>query len=67
MKFGIPTPAVTITDKTGFMKEPWYRFFANVQKFFWHSSDGSLGVSGTFTTADAKTVTVKDGVIVGIV
>lgn len=31
------------------------------------AADGSPGVSGTFTTADAKTVTVKDGLIVSIV
>lgn len=31
------------------------------------SSDGSAGATGTFTTADAKTVTVKDGIITSIV
>lgn len=31
------------------------------------SSDGSAGATGTFTTADAKTVTVKDGIITAIV
>jgi hypothetical protein len=31
------------------------------------SSDGSTGATGTFTTADAKTVTVKDGIITNIV
>lgn len=29
--------------------------------------DAGKGVSGTFTTADAKTVTVVDGIITGIV
>ena len=31
------------------------------------SSDGSTGATGSFLTADAKTVTVKDGIIVSIV
>ena len=31
------------------------------------SSDGSAGATGTFTTADLKTVTVKDGIITSIV
>ena len=31
------------------------------------SSDGSTGATGTFTTADLKTVTVKDGIITSIV
>jgi hypothetical protein len=31
------------------------------------SSDGSAGATGTFTTADSKTVTVKDGLIVSII
>ncbi len=31
------------------------------------SSDGSTGASGTFTTTDLKTVTVKDGIITNIV
>lgn len=31
------------------------------------SSDGSTGATGTFTTADAKTVTVKDGLITNII
>lgn len=31
------------------------------------SSDGSTGATGTFTTADLKTVTVKDGIVVSIV
>lgn len=29
--------------------------------------DAGKGISGTFTTADAKTVTVVDGIITGIV
>ena len=31
------------------------------------SSDGSSGATGSFTTADSKTVTVKDGIITSIV
>lgn len=31
------------------------------------SSDGSAGATGTFTSADAKTITVKDGIITAIV
>lgn len=31
------------------------------------AADGSVGVSGSFTTADSKTVTVKNGIITGIV
>ena len=31
------------------------------------SSDGSAGATGSFTTADAKTVPVKDGIITSIV
>lgn len=31
------------------------------------SSDGSTGATGTFTTSDLKTVTVKDGIITSIV
>lgn len=31
------------------------------------AADGALGVSGSFTTADSKTITVKDGLIVSIV
>lgn len=31
------------------------------------SSDGSTGATGTFTTVDGKTVTVKDGIITAIV
>lgn len=33
----------------------------------YQSSDASQGVSGSFTTTDAKTVTVKDGIITAIV
>lgn len=31
------------------------------------SSDGSAGVSGSFTTTDGKTITIKDGLVVSIV
>lgn len=35
--------------------------------FGYRSSDNSIGVDGTFTTVDNKTVTVKDGLITNIV
>lgn len=38
-----------------------------VQCSAYRSADGSVGASGTFTTADAKTVTVKNGIITSIV
>ena len=31
------------------------------------SSDGSAGVSGSFTTTDGKTITIKDGLVTSIV
>lgn len=31
------------------------------------SSDGSAGVSGTFTTTDGKTITIKDGIVTSII
>jgi len=38
-----------------------------VQAGGYKSSDGSAGATGSFTTADLKTVTVKDGIITSIV
>jgi hypothetical protein len=32
----------------------------------YNAADGSAGVSGSFTTADSKTVTVKNGIITAI-
>jgi hypothetical protein len=33
----------------------------------YQSTDGSAGVSGSFTTTDGKTITIKDGLVVSIV
>lgn len=49
------TPNVSV-DSSGTIQPTGYK-----------SSDGSAGVSGTFTTTDSKTVTVKDGIITSIV
>lgn len=38
-----------------------------IQAEDYKSADGSLGATGSFTTADAKTVTVKNGLITAIV
>lgn len=38
----------------------------NVKATGFKSADGSLGASGTFTSADSKTVTVKNGLITSI-
>jgi hypothetical protein len=43
-------------DNTGTVKATGYK-----------SSDGSAGVSGSFTTTDGKTITIKDGLVVSIV
>lgn len=52
---GTSTPAETL-DVNGTIKGTGYK-----------SSDGSAGVSGSFTSADGKTITVKDGLITAIV
>jgi hypothetical protein len=39
----------------------------NVKATGYQSSDGSAGATGSFTTADSKTVTVKNGLITSIV
>jgi hypothetical protein len=46
---------------TGLMSTQWYRFFVNIY------TQLEYGASGTFTTADGKTVTVTKGVITEIV
>lgn len=38
-----------------------------VQTDGYNSSDGSAGVSGSFTTTDGKTITIKDGLVTAIV
>jgi hypothetical protein len=38
-----------------------------VQTDGYKSSDGSAGVSGSFTTTDGKTITIKDGLVTSIV
>ncbi|OGI00750.1 MAG: hypothetical protein A2104_03385 [Candidatus Melainabacteria bacterium GWF2_32_7] len=38
----------------------------NVQASSYKSSDGSLGVTGSFTSADGKTVIVKNGIVTSI-
>jgi len=40
---------------------------SHLQSNGYKSADGSAGVSGSFTTVDSKTVTVKDGLITAIV
>jgi hypothetical protein len=46
------------------MSREWFRFFNNV---FEQLGGGTGAASGTFTTADSKTVTVVNGIITGIV
>ena len=61
----IPAPRVPIVDpNTGLMSREWFRFFNAVYE---QLGGGEGGPSGTFTTADAKTVTVVNGIITGIV
>lgn len=67
MNFGIPSTNSPFTDKNGIIRRDWYLFLNSLFNSVYTSSDGSAGVSGTFTTADAKTVTVKDGIITKIV
>lgn len=44
-----------------------HRFNAPIKATGYKSSDGSVGATGSFTTADSKTVTVKNGLITSIV
>jgi len=61
----IPAPRVPVIDPaTGLMSREWFRFFNNV---FEQLGGGTGAASGTFTTADSKTVTVVNGIITGIV
>lgn len=52
-----------LTDKAGLIQSIWHNWLNSIVIRL-NSGDG---VSGTFTTADAKTVTVTDGIITEIV
>lgn len=52
-----------LTDKAGLIGSIWHHWL-NSLVIRLNTGDG---VSGTFTTADAKTVTVTDGIITEIV
>jgi hypothetical protein len=61
----IPAPRVPIVDtNTGLMSREWFRFLNAVYE---QLGGGEGGASGTFTTADSKTVTVVNGIITEIV
>ena len=61
----ITAPRVPIIDpKTGLVSREWFRFFNAIYE---QLGGGTGAASGTFTTADSKTVTVVNGVITGIV
>jgi hypothetical protein len=61
----IIAPRVPLVDpKTGLVSREWYRFFNAIYE---QLGGGTGAASGTFTTADSKTVTVVNGVITGIV
>lgn len=61
----IPAPRVPVVDPaTGLMSREWFRFF---NALYEQLGGGTGAASGTFTTADSKTVTVVNGVITGIV
>lgn len=61
----IPAPRVPVVDPaTGLMSREWFRFMNNVYE---QLGGGTGAASGTFTTADSKTVTVVNGIITGIV
>jgi hypothetical protein len=61
----ITAPRVPLVDpKTGLISREWYRF---LNAMYEQLGGGTGAASGTFTTADSKTVTVVNGVITGIV
>lgn len=61
----IPSSQMPVIDPaTGLMSREWFRFFNAI---FVQLGNGSGGASGTFTTADSKTVTVVNGIVTGIV
>lgn len=55
-----PPPSERIQDQNGIMSSRWVLWF---QSIFQQSKEGA---SGTFTTTDAKTVTVVKGIITDI-
>jgi len=63
MTTGLPTPPIRspISDADGNITVPWTTWFTNI------FSNNRVVASGTFLSADAKTVTVENGVIVSIV
>jgi len=61
----IIAPRVPLVDPaTGLISREWYRF---INSMYEQLGAGTGAASGTFTTADSKTVTVVNGVITGIV
>lgn len=61
----ITAPRVPIVDpQTGLISREWFRF---INSMYEQLGGGTGAASGTFTTADSKTVTVVNGVITGIV
>ena len=61
----ITAPRVPIVDlKTGLVSREWFRF---INSMYEQLGAGTGAASGTFTTADSKTVTVVNGIITGIV
>jgi hypothetical protein len=61
----IPAPRVPLIDPTtGLIAREWFRFLNSIYE---QLGGGTGGASGTFTTADSKTVTVVNGIITGIV
>lgn len=64
--FSAGTPG-SETDLVLFQGNGDVYIYGTIKPTGYKSSDGSSGVSGSFTTADSKTVTVKDGLITSIV
>jgi hypothetical protein len=61
----ITAPRVPLVDpNTGLISREWFRFLNAIYE---QLGGGTGAASGTFTTADSKTVTVVNGVITGIV
>lgn len=61
----IPSSQMPVIDpNTGLISREWFRFFNAI---FVQLGNGAGGATGTFTTADSKTVTVVNGIITGIV
>ena len=61
----ITAPRVPLVDPaTGLISREWFRFLNAIYE---QLGSGTGAASGTFTTADSKTVTVVNGIITGIV